>query len=155
MQEAPDFDEETGQAKVTDMKMVHVTVPVVGESYIAYFTPPPFSTTHPALTDKIPSDQWFRVCVLHTTSCDHSLVLAIDFGFTTTLVCTRLYPLPDQCRGVPPQVSKGKTSEFSIMSVAVGYSMQSTWIDATSIQCHHIGKFCWLDQHPTFYNLIK
>ena len=104
MQEAPDTDEETGQA--TDVKMVHVTVPVLGESYIAYFTAPLSSLPDPAITDKVPYSQWFRVRVLRTVSYDLSLVLAIDFGFTATLVSTMLYPLPDQCRGIPPQVSQ-------------------------------------------------
>lgn len=96
MQKAPEA-ERTG--------IEHMTAPVVGESYVAYFTAP--SSPKPASsTDEIPCNQWFRVRVLGTVAYDCSLVkvLAIDFGFLATLACSMLCSLPDQCRGIPPQV---------------------------------------------------
>ena len=48
--------------------------------------------------------QWCRARLVGEDPSGLLLMLAVDFGFTATVAPSHVSPLPQQCRGVPPQV---------------------------------------------------
>ena len=75
--------------------------------YAAYYDPVQLSLSLPCF---LSSAQWCRarlLRILPDLATDGSrlvIVLAVDYGFMMTLPESQLAPLPQECRGIPPQV---------------------------------------------------